>query len=387
MVTPPMAPTPDRSEIPPARDDPQAIVGELDAAERGFVLGVLLHGGEEGGAAAIAAALESPSRERCADALTAIWRLARAPRVRLTRALAHDVVPAFPAGIDEVDPSYLRAILDDEAPAIVGLLSRDAPPVVQAAITASLSRRPSRPGAAVDTDPDGDTDPDTGTDTDPTDAALAAPGRPRGGEGRPPEVVAEQPATIVMSAAGSGAPAEWRGEGDVSPDLLGDLRRAVLADIVAVPPAPPGASPRSWSRRLATLPGAELLVHLTWRGAEVLGLSLRGSAGEVLLRSAALVGAPFAERLLAVGRGASGTDADPDLDRGGARALVAATRPARDPRQTLTRLGARAMGARLVSSSQRGLGGVDVAVAVAQRLPPDVAAELLAAAGKPTQAF
>lgn len=394
MATPPPAPPPNPSEVPLPPDDPVAIVGELDAAERGFVLGVLLGGGDDAGGATTTAALESPSRERCADALVAIGRLARAQRVRLTSALAHDVVPAFPAGLEELDPSYLRRLLDDETPAILGLISRDAPPAVQTAVAASLTRRSAGPGSAGDTapapdlEPNADVDPDA-ADTDPDlRADLAATAGARGdGDRRPREAVAEPPATVVTRAAASGAPPGLRAATDVPPDLLAELRRAVLVDVVSVPPPPAGAPPRSWSRRLATLPGAELLVHLTWRGAEVLGLSLRGGATEVLLRTAALIGAPYAERLLAAGRGATETDADPDLDRAGARALVAATRPAADPRETLTRLGARALGARLVSPSQRGLGGIDVAAAVGQRLPPEIAAQLLAAAGKQRQSF
>lgn len=378
MATSPQAPPSDPSapsDGPPPFEDADAILGELDAAERGFVLGVLL----SGAGATTTSALEPPSRERCADALGAIGRLARAPRVRLTHALAHDVVPAVPAGIEEVDPSYLRAILDDEAPAIVALMSRDAPPALQAAVAASLAARAIAGGSPADRD----TEPDADADTDPDLPAAFVPGA-RGGAGqdpRPGEAGVAPPATLVMSSAARDLNAVPQGDREVSPDLLAELRRAVLAKVVTVPPAAPGALPRSWIRRLATLPASELVSHLARQGAEVVGLSLQGSSGELLLRSAALVGPPFAEWMLAAGRRAPGFDAELGLDRSAARAIVAATRPASDPRETLARVGARAVGTRLISPSERGLGGIDTLAALAQRLRAGMAAELLAAAG------
>jgi hypothetical protein len=57
------------------------------------------------------------------------------------------------------------------------------------------------------------------------------------------------------------------------------------------------------------------------------------------------------------------------------RALVAATTPAAHPRQTLERLGARALGDRL------GREDPDLALAVAQRLSSELGQELLAASG------
>ena len=76
-----------------------------------------------------------------------------------------------------------------------------------------------------------------------------------------------------------------------------------------------------------------------------------------------------------------GGDLATELDRAAAVRIVASTTPAPGARDTLARIGARAMGAALGSPDERGLGGADQAEAIAQRLPVALGTVLLVAAG------
>ena len=160
-------------------------------------------------------------------------------------------------------------------------------------------------------------------------------------------------------------------------DVVADLQRAVMTRIVPVPRLAKGASVRRLGRKLATLRLPDLLAELAVAGAELLGVSLRGADDITLKRAIDRAGATWSERILGAAR--TNTDAASDEDdkalRVRARALAGATTPGDNPQRTLERLGARDLGERL------GREDPDLVVSVAQRLPPDMRREFLAAAG------
>ncbi len=300
-----------------------AQLADLDAADRGFVLGVLIAGTADAGDSAAVLALASPAGERCADAIRTIAALPRPERMRLLGLFAREALAPLPAGIEDVHPDALREVLRDESVETIRLITANGPSVLRAV------------GAAV--------------------IAL------RGAE---------------EETLNQGDQAQQRDQksGTAPADAVADLQRAVLAPIVAVPPLPPGVEPRRFGRKLTALAPAALLTALTGAGADLLGASLRGADEETLKRAAAHTGAPWAERIVGAARaGAGSTDAATECSRDRARILVAATTPTGDPRQILERLGARAFGDRLQREDP------DLALAVAQRLPSDLARELLAA--------
>jgi hypothetical protein len=300
-----------------------ALVADLDAAERGFLLGLM----QSAGTVDITAALRNPSRDRCTAAAAAIADLTRAERARLTSLLAAEALAPIPSGIENVHPDTLRRLLETQSTETIHLIAADAPAALRAACVTALAERD-----------DGPLGPETAT-------AL--------------------------------------------PDAVGELQRAVLAPIVAVPPAVPGGPSRRWALRLAAMAPSELRARLTAAGADLLGVSLRGADDTTLKRAAAHVEAPWSERIVASAHAPSDTaeantaEAEADtgidrtidrtIDRARARDLVAATAPDRDPRATLDRLGARALGHRLGRSDP------DLALAIAQRLPAELGQELLAA--------
>jgi hypothetical protein len=287
----------------------ETIVSDLDALERGFLLGVLVAGGTD--QRDVALSLMGPSADRCADAVQKMLTLPRADRVRHIGALAREALEPVPAGIHNVHPEILRALLDAESSDTIRLIATNAPSIVQAAATATLANRSDDPA---------------------TESHAAAP----------------------------------------APDVISDLQRAVFAPIFAVPTASLDQRPQRWALRLLHLAPAELLHTLTDAGADLLGASLQGAPDDVLKRAAAHIEAPWSDRITRVAGDSAGSP-DPDayvFSRETARGLVAATPPAASPRQTLERLGARAIGHRLRVDDPH------LAVALAQRLPPALAEQL-----------
>jgi hypothetical protein len=302
--------------MPEHRPSIEAIVADLDATERGFVLGWLLSGSPQP-TESLAAVLAPPTGERCARAAVAIAALAHPDRVWLTTRLARDALAPIPAGIENVHADTLREALRAEATETIQLMATDAPPVVRAACADALEGRP-------------------GTPPSPRHASV------------------------------------------VAPEVVADLQRAVLASIVAVP-AQPLADQRSsrWAYRLARLAPTEILTEVMRAGADLLGTSLQGADDATLRRAAAHLPPPWSERIIDRARERGTTDKDADTTvptRSEARALVAATPPAHDPLRTLARLGARALGDRLNREDPT------LAVAVAQRLSAELSRELLLAA-------
>src|SRR5204863_4755483 len=121
---------------------------------------------------------------------------------------------------------------------------------------------------------------------------------------------------------------------------------------------------------------AELIDELAARGAAVLGLSLRDAGGDVLGRTVARLGEPGAALVLAAARATAPLADEPALTPQSARVIVTGAGATADPRETLARIGARALGTSLAWPSERDLGAVDRAALLAARLPPRLAAQL-----------
>jgi hypothetical protein len=183
-----------------------ALLAELDATERGFVLGALLLGTADD--VDVTAPLLSPSRGRCTEALDALRTLPRADRLRATGAMARDAMAAFPAGIENVAVEYLEEALAGEPAELLRVNARDAPGCVR----------------------------------------LAAQ-----------RLSAELEET---TAAGPGAAVDLPRASDVTMDA--ELQRAALAPIVAVPTSAP--APSRWALRLAALSPAALLAEAITEG-------------------------------------------------------------------------------------------------------------------------
>lgn len=406
-----------------AADPDDTILDELDATERGFVLGALmLH---PSGRADLAAVLEQPSDARCAGALARIASLPRAARVRLTGHLAREVVAPIPPGIDAVDDAVLADLFRDESPEIVRLVMRAAPPRVREAAAAGLDGAPAeslvdnaRAPALAGEAPREVREVDAGDSAPvPGPSAEVPHDSDRHGDASPPGVSTRTMRAIQSTSGEAGSSDEPEEPQSVPPEMVAELQRAVFARVAAVPTRAAASSRRgSLGRQLLSLSTGGILRALTEHGADVLGASLRGNDRELILRTAALVGAPWAERIVtasrvepravgaadagasdggttvaagfAGGSDAAGTTGDPAWERAAAVKLASATTPAASPRETVTRVGARAVGFLLVREGARGLGGAEQARALAQRLPQVIGAELLAAAGlgpKPNQ--
>jgi len=201
-----------------------ATLASLDAVERGFVLGALLLGtADDAGATA---PLLPPSRERCAAALAALGALPRAERLRLTGAMAREAMAPLPAGLETVHPEQLAAALAGESPATVSLVARAAPRPLRAAV-------------------------------------LKAGGA---------EHDAEAAADVIAGALASG---------QLEPALVGELQRAALAPVAALPPRGEEA-PERRALALAHLPPAQLLAEATRTGPAQLGRQVAEAEGEGL---------------------------------------------------------------------------------------------------------
>ncbi len=301
---------------PGAPDD--SVLADLDATERGFVLGQLL--GAENKPGATETNLAEPAATRCREAVQAIAELPRPERVRWIGLLAREALAPLPTGIEDVAEDILCEALTFESASTIRVVAAQGPPTLQQAAVAVLQRR-----ARTATD-EGD----------------------RGG----PDALAA--------------------------DAVADIQRAVMTRIVPVPRVAKGASVVRLGRKLATLRLPALLAELAVAGAELLGVSLRGADDIMLKLAIDRAGATWSERVLGAARpiaDAAGGAGDAAL-RVRARALAGATTPGDNPQRTLERLGARDLGERLAREDP------DLVVSVAQRLPPDVRREFLAAAGE-----
>jgi hypothetical protein len=125
-----------------------------------------------------------------------------------------------------------------------------------------------------------------------------------------------------------------------------------------------------------TLSFAALAEAIEERGAETLGVSLRGAPAPVIARAAASLGGRLARTLLDAAARPGPADT-----REAARQLVARVATER-PVDLAAHLGARALAVALVAEGRDRNEGSDVVLAVAQRLPPALGRRLLAFAAE-----
>jgi len=338
------------------------ILDQLDAGERGFVLGALLL--QSSADSDPSAALESPSDVRCREALARIAALSRSARVKLTQHLAREVVSPIPAGIEDVDESVLAALLRDEAPEILRLVAATAPRSLRQAIAARVTEEP--PLESPPAEPTSPQNSSTGA-TKP----VSFPASPDDAEATRPVAAASLEGDRRQSAPDA-----------TSPELVIELHRVLFSRIVPVHPSSEPLAPPA--RELLLLDPARRTAELSRLGAGVLGQSLRGARREVVLRAAAVAGPPWAAQILAAAGSPpdpATSEGDPEMDRTAALELVAAMAPATASGETVARLGARTTGARMTREGKRGLSGADQARALAQRLPPAIGGEVLSGAG------
>jgi hypothetical protein len=154
----------------------------------------------------------------------------------------------------------------------------------------------------------------------------------------------------------------------VSPAGADELRRAVFAGLV--PLAGPGAPTGPVAGPLLAMSFGALEDALEARGAQLLGVSLRGAPAAVIARAAANLGERLAPAVIDAAA-KPGVAAERDAARSLAE-RVAAEKPTALARQ----LGLRAVAVALRAE------GVDAVAAVAQRLPPVLGRALLKLAGE-----
>jgi hypothetical protein len=246
----------------------EVALAELDAVERGCLLAVAL--GVGGDAEAVLAALDGPAGARVVRAWQVLLGEGQAARARQVAKLAADALEILPAGLADVHPDWLSLILEAETPEIVALVA-------------------------------------TGADGPPSLRAL--------GEG-----LLEKNGGVAGAGAVAGVPAP----------IAAEVRRGVLAPIVAVPALPDGVRPARWAVRLLARSGSALLDELRAAAAAL-------EAGTAPAARSARSGA------------ASG--------------------------ETRDRAGARAVGVRMADEEEE-----DLALAAAQRLPLALGEELLSVA-------
>jgi hypothetical protein len=259
--------------------------------------------------AAVAARLDETVGARCGAVVAALAEAPKADRAAAIAALLALVRAPVPAGIERIHPGWLRERLTREPSDIVR------------AVTAGLSSEIVRLGTEL----------------------LA-----ERGEGPGPD-----------------APARA-----YAPAGVAELQRIVFAGFV--PLAGPGAPSGPAARRLLALTVRALEEAIEMRGAETLGVSLRGAPGPIVAQAAAAIG----DRLAGLVVRAAARDGTPGA-RDEARGLVAST-GAHAPRETAWELGCRALG---VDMRDEGPGAM---VAVAERLAPARGRRLLDAAGVET---
>ena len=148
-----------------------------------------------------------------------------------------------------------------------------------------------------------------------------------------------------------------------------ELRRRVFAGVV--PLAETGGPNGPVAGPLMTLSFAAVVETIETRGAETVGVSLRGAPPTTVARAAASLGGQLARTLLA-----AAAQPGPPHTREAARQLVARV-AAEKPVDPAAHLGARALAIVLVAGNEN-----DDVLAVAQRLPPALGRRLLAFAAE-----
>ena len=279
----------------------------LPFAQKGLVLGALL---ARMPPETFAARFPGPAGRQGQAALESLGRGPRAARASTLAALLSLVRAPVPAGIERVHPGWLRERLLPESSTVIRA-------VVQ--------------GAAGD------------------------------GDRLPAEV--RRVAQEVLTERGE-APSQGLA---ISAAGTAELRRRVFAGLV--PLAEPGAPVGPEVAPLMALSFATLAEAIEARGAETLGVSLRGAPPPVVARAAAGLGGRLARTLLD-----AAAQAGPADTREAARRLVARVATER-PVDLAAHLGARALAVALVADA-------DALLAVAQRLPPALGRRLLAFAAE-----
>jgi len=132
--------TPNSTDNDDSRDPWPSLVAELDATERGYVLGRLAIAGPDGDIAT--SVLTGAAGARCAEVLGRIAALGRTHRLRLMDRLAREVLLPVPAGIEQVHPDAWPPILEPESSETIRLIAADdAPPVLRTSAQAILAVR------------------------------------------------------------------------------------------------------------------------------------------------------------------------------------------------------------------------------------------------------
>jgi hypothetical protein len=288
-------------------------VAALPFAQKGLVLGALLARMPPEAFAIRFPALAGGPGQAALESLGAGPRAARASTLAALISLVRAPVPA---GLERVHPAWLRERLALESSAVIRALE----------------------GAAGDRD------------------------------GLPAEVrrVAQEILTERGETSSQGVA--------ISSTGTAELRRRVFAGLLPLAelgaPAGPEAAP------LMTLSFAALEEAIEARGAETLGVSLRGAPPAVVARAAANLSGRLAHLLLD-----AAAQPGPADTRQAARQLVARVATER-PVDLAAHLGARALAVALVAESRDRSEAGDAVLAVAQRLPPALGRRLLAFAAE-----
>jgi hypothetical protein len=251
--------------------------------------------------------LTGPAAARCAAALDALARAERPARTAVIAELIALARAPVPAGIEGVHPDWLRERLEAEPDAIIRAVTAGLPDAVRAVAATVLASR--------------------------------------GGDARTPN-------------AGAAADAEGAGK----------LRRAVFGGFV--PLTGPGAPVAAVARELGLLSFAALVAELDRRGAELLGISLRGAAPAIVARAAAALEPALARVVIDAASRDGGAAVRDD-----ARRRVASVGK-RASAEAVRELGARALAGALAGE------GLAAVAAVAQRLPAPLGRVLLRAAAE-----
>ena len=291
----------------------------LPFEQKGLVLGALL---ARMPPETFSARFPGATGRRGQAALESLSSATRAARASTLAELISLLRAPVPAGIERVHPGWLRERLVPESSA-----------VIRAAVLAGAASQQgaaSEQGAASQRDPL------------PLEVRRVAE-----------EILTERGETATGSTIAAAGAAE--------------LRRRVFAGLV--PLAGPGAPAGSEAAPLMTLSFAALSETIEARGAETLGVSLRGAPAPVVARAAANLSGRLARTLLDAAAGSGPPEA-----RETARRLVGRV-AAEKPVDLAAHLGARALAVALAADRDD---GDDAFPAVAQRLPPALGRRLLA---------
>jgi hypothetical protein len=241
--------------------------------------------------------------DRGRAALEALSGGHRGARASSLAALISLVRAPIPAGVERIHPGWLRERLAAESSAVIRAVTAGLPPEVRRVADEVLSQR-----------------------QDDQEASLGA-------------------ATLPAAA-------------------VAELCRRVFAGLV--PLADLGAPAGPEAAALMTLSFTAVQEAIERRGAETLGVSLRGAPAAVVARAAAYLNGRLARALLD-----AAADSGPPEARAAARRLVERV-AAEKPSDLAAHLGARALAVALIAE------GGDAVQAIAQRLPPALGRRLSA---------